>query len=118
MPPPAGPPATPEMPPPTTPPVGQPVVPAAVTPGQGGLAIAAFVCGIIGLLTSWCCIGIPVAIAAVICGVLGKKEAEKRGAPNWMWITGLVLGVVALVFFVIALIIGVASTDFNSVNTN
>lgn len=110
------------MQPPTTAPVAQPVAPAAGTvpiqPGQGGLAIAAFVCGIIGLLTSWCCIGIPLAIAAVVCGILGKKEAEKRGASNWMWMTGLILGAVALVIFVIMLIIGVASTDFNTINTN
>jgi hypothetical protein len=110
------------MQPPTTAPVAQPAAPAAGTvpaqPGQGALAIAAFVCGIVGLLTSWCCIGIPLAIAAVVCGILGKKEAEKRGASNWMWMTGLILGAVALVIFVFMLIIGAASTDFNSVNTN
>ena len=115
MPPPTGPPATPAVQPPTTSSV---TATAVVTPGQGGLAIAAFVCGIIGLLTSWCCIGAPVAIAAVILGILGKKEAEKRGAPSWMWMTGLILGAVALVIFVIMLVIGVANTDFNSVNTN
>lgn len=118
------PPATPPpaQPPAMPPPVAQPAAPVAGTvpikPGQGGLAIASFVCGIIGLLTSWCCIGVPLAIAAVVCGILGKKEAEKRGASNWMWMTGLILGAVALVIFVFMLIIGAASTDFNSVNTN
>jgi len=110
------------MQPPTTPPVGQSDAPvagtAAVTPGQGGLAIASFVCGIIGLLTSWCCIGVPLAIAAVVCGILGKGEAEKRGAPNWMWMTGLILGAVALVIFVIMLIIGAANTSYENVNFN
>ena len=104
------------------PPVAQPAAPVAGTvpikPGQGGLAIASFVCGIIGLLTSWCCIGVPLAIAAVVCGILGKGEAEKRGAPNWMWMTGLILGAVALVIFVIMLIIGAANTSYENVNFN
>ena len=108
------------MPPPTTPPVAQPAAPVAggVSPGQGGLAIASFVCGIVGILTSWCCIGIPLAIAAVVCGILGKGEAEKRGAPNWMWMTGLILGALAIVIFVIMLIIGVANTNFDTNNFN
>ena len=112
------------MQPPTTAPVAQPVAPAAGTvpiqPGQGGLAIAAFVCGLIGLLTSWCCIGIPLAIAAVVCGILGKKEAEKRGASNWMWTTGLILGIISLVIFAIVLIASGLNTSFSTddFNTN
>ena len=58
------------------------------------------------------------AIAAVVCGILGKGEAEKRGAPNWMWMTGLILGAVALVIFVIMLIIGAATTSYENVNFN
>ena len=119
--PPAQPPAPPAMPPPTTPPVAQPAAPVAggVSPGQGGLAIASFVCGIVGVLTSVCCIGLVFAIAAVVCGILGKKEAETRGVSSWMWITGLVLGAVTVALFLIwVVIIGVGSftpsTDFNS----
>ncbi len=74
------------------------------------------ICGIGGILTSWCCIGVPLAIAAVVCGALGKTEAERRGAPNWMWMTGLILGAVAIVIFVLAMIIGVATTDFSRLN--
>jgi hypothetical protein len=121
-PPPAQPPATPAMQPPTTPPVTQPAAPVAgapaIQPGQGGLAIAAFVCGLGGIFTSWCCIGVPLAIAAVVCGILGKKDAEKRGASNWMWMTGLILGAVALVIFVIMLIIGAANTSYENINFN
>ena len=106
------------MQPPTTPPVAQPGAPVAgapaIKPGQGGLAIAAFVCGLGGIFTSWCCIGLPLAIAAVVCGILGKKDAEKRGASNWMWITGLVLGIVALVIFVIVVIVSGLNTDFDT----
>ena len=96
------------MQPPTTPPVTQPAAPVAgapaIQPGQGGLAIAAFVCGLGGIFTSWCCIGLPLAIAAVVCGILGKKDAEKRGASNWMWTTGLILGIISLVIFAIVVI--------------
>lgn len=110
------------MPPPTTPPVAQPAAPVAgapaIKPGQGGLAIAAFVCGLGGIFTSWCCIGVPLAIAAVVCGILGKGDAEKRGASNWMWMTGLILGAVALVIFVIMLIIGAANTSYENINFN
>jgi len=110
------------MQPPTTPPVGQPAAPVAgmapIKPGQGGLAIAAFVCGLGGILTSWCCIGLPLAIAAVVCGILGKKDAEKRGASNWMWMTGLILGVVSLVIFVIVVIASGLNTNFNTDNFN
>ena len=110
------------MQPPTTPPVTQPAAPVAgapaIQPGQGGLAIAAFVCGLGGIFTSWCCIGLPLAIAAVVCGILGKKDAEKRGASNWMWMTGLILGAVALVIFVIMLIIGAANTSYENINFN
>ncbi len=110
------------MQPPTTPPVAQPAAPVAgapaLKPGQGGLAIAAFVCGLGGIFTSWCCIGLPLAIAAVVCGILGKKDAEKRGASNWMWITGLTLGIVSLVIFVIVVIVSGLNTDFNTTEFN
>ena len=97
-----------------TPPAAAPAAAAgAATPGQPGLAIAAFVCGLISILTSWCCIGVPVGVAAVVCGILAKGEVERRGAPSWMWITGLVLGAVSLAVFAILLIIGAANTEWN-----
>ena len=110
------------MQPPTPPPVTQPAAPVAgvapIKPGQGGLAIAAFVCGLGGILTSWCCIGLPLAIAAVVCGILGKKDAEKRGASNWMWTTGLILGIISLVIFAIVVIVSGLNTDFDSTEFN
>lgn len=130
-PPPAQPPAAPpgqgQAPPPPPPPAppapaaAAPTPPAAAagaaagaaTPGQPGLAIAAFVCGLISILTSWCCIGVPVGVAAVVCGILAKGEVERRGAPSWMWITGLVLGAVSLAIFAILLIVGAANTEWN-----
>lgn len=97
----------------TPPPAAPAAAAAAANPGQPGLAIAAFVCGLISILTSWCCIGVPVGVAAVVCGILAKGEVERRGAPSWMWITGLVLGAVSLAVFAILLIVGAANTEWN-----
>lgn len=107
--------AAPPPPPPApaaAPAAGQPAAaPAAgpVTPGQPGLAIASFVCGIIGILLVWCCgFGGLLSIAAIITGALAKGEVEKRGAPGWMWITGVVLGAVGLVILLVwAIVVGI-----------
>ena len=116
--PPAGTPAAPPPPPAAAAPAG--AAPAAAAPGvapakpgQPGLALAACVCGLISILTSWCCIGVPVGVAAVVCGILARGEVERRGAPSWMWITGLVLGAVSLAVFALLLIIGAANTEWN-----
>lgn len=111
--PPPPPPAPPAAAAPTPPAAAPAAAAGAATPGQPGLAIAAFVCGLISILTSWCCIGVPVGVAAVVCGILAKGEVERRGAPSWMWITGLVLGAVSLAVFAILLIVGAANTEWN-----
>jgi hypothetical protein len=112
-PPPPPPPAPPAASTPTPPSAAPAAAAAAASPGQPGLAIAAFVCGLISILTSWCCIGVPVGVAAVVCGILAKGEVERRGAPSWMWITGLVLGALSLAVFAILLIVGAANTEWN-----
>lgn len=119
---PAQPPAAPQpggaAPPPPPPPpaapaaAGNPAAPipgVASGPGQPGLAIASFVCGIIGILLVWCCgFGGLLSIAAIITGVIAKGEVEKRGAPSWMWITGVALGAVGLVILLIwAIVVGI-----------
>lgn len=111
--PPPPPPAPPAAAAPTPPAAAPAAAAGAATPGQPGLVIAAFVCGLISILTSWCCIGVPVGVAAVVCGILAKGEVERRGAPSWMWITGLVLGAVSLAVFAILLIVGAANTEWN-----
>lgn len=106
--------ATPPPPPPPAAPAaaGSPAAPipgVASGPGQPGLAIASFVCGIIGILLVWCCgFGGLLSIAAIITGVIAKGEVEKRGAPSWMWITGVALGAVGLVILLIwAIVVGI-----------
>jgi hypothetical protein len=68
--------------------------------GTSGLAIAALVLGIVGLLM------VPLSIPAIICGALGvgrTGEGKKQG--HGMAVAGLVLGCIDLVFLFIALII-------------
>lgn len=107
-PPPAPPPAPPAATP--APPPAAPVAAAgAPTPGQPGLAIASFVCSIVGILLVWCCgFGGLLSIAAIVTGLLAKGEVEKRGAPSWMWITGVALGALGLVILLIwAIAVGI-----------
>ena len=56
-----------------------------------GVAIAAFVCGLVSFL---CCNPFYlVSLAAVILGIIGLCTAAE---PKWMTITGLILGAVAI----------------------
>jgi Domain of unknown function (DUF4190) len=65
---------------------------------SNGLATAALVCGIVGLVLFWTVwIGIVLGILAVVFGALGRSRAA-QGAPNKGQATaGLWLGVAALV---------------------
>jgi len=83
-------------------------------PGQPGLAIAALATGIGGLLTSWCCIGLPLAIAAIVTGILGRKQAAERGVSPTMATVGLVLGVLTLLLAILFTILIGFSTDFDT----
>lgn len=72
-------------------------------------------CGILGVLTFWCCLGIPFGIAAAVTGFLGRKRAEESGQSTGMATIGLVLGIIALALSLILTVIGIASGgyDFN-----
>ena len=108
-PPPPAPPAQPPAAAAPTPPAAPAAAAGAPTPGQPGLAIASFVCSIVGILLVWCCgFGGLLSIAAIVTGLLAKGEVEKRGAPSWMWITGVALGALGLVILLIwAIAVGI-----------
>ena len=67
-----------------------------VQPAHGS-ALAALICGIVGLL----CCGIPLGITAIILSTLAKKQGNTEGIAT----AGLVLGILALVGAVISIII-------------
>lgn len=74
---------------------------AAPAPAGNGLAIAALICGIAGII---CCPGGLVSIVAIVLGAMGKKKCAKTGMAQW----GLILGIVGVVLSVIAgIVLGV-----------
>lgn len=76
--------------------------PAAGSGQRNGLGIAALVLGILGLVTSWLVIGALFGLLAIIFGFVGLGRVRRREANNrGMSITGIVLGVLSVVFAVL-----------------
>lgn len=69
------------------------------TQPTNGLAIAALICGIAGLILSFT----PAAIAAVIMGAIAKGKTYGREMALW----GLWLGIIHLIFLVIGIIVAI-----------
>jgi len=73
------------------------------------LSILSLVAGIIGVISSFFYIGALFGIAAIVLGFIGKgKEPRAKG----FWLTGIILGFVAVVIeiiFIVVLVIIVAS---------
>ena len=86
-----------------------------VTQPANGLAVAALVVGIVGLVLFWTVWGgIILGILGLIFGAVGLSKAN-RGAPNkGMAVAGLALGGVALlgsILFAVALVTAVTSSE-------
>jgi hypothetical protein len=77
-------------------------------PGNG-LAIASLVCGIIGLLIFW----IVLSPLAIIFGGIGLAKANRGAKYRGQAIAGLVLGIVAILGYII--LIAVVVNDHNFV---
>ena len=72
--------------------------------GQPSPAVASLVCGIAGLVTFLCFLGLPLAVAAVIVGLVARGQARSRGVGAGMANAGIALGLVTLVgAFIVAL---------------
>ena len=77
---------------------------------SNGLAIGALVVGILAIPGACCCYSsIPLGIAAIIMGVIAMNKA--KGSPEThggrgMASGGLVCGIVALAFTILAVILG------------
>jgi hypothetical protein len=102
-------------PPPPPPQYGAPV-PGAVPGGTNKKAIWSLVLGILGLL----CCGFIAGVPAIILANMAKKEIPARGeGGNGLATAGLVLGIIAVVWSVINLILalsgnGIYDFEFNS----
>lgn len=78
-----------------------------------GLAISAFILGILSLLTSWLGITIILALAGLILGILGILKSSSKGLS----IAGTVLSAIATVISVLVLIM-MSSTPVIQENTD
>jgi hypothetical protein len=82
-----------------------------VTAQRSGLAVAGFVCGLVGLVFCWVPVfGLALAILGVVFGVLGRRHG--------LGIAGLVLGIIgAIVGVIITIAVFSAASDSSSVPT-
>jgi hypothetical protein len=92
---------------PVVPPAAPAPAPVAAGPKQT-LSIVGFVIGLVAFISGWAPIwGLLVGVAAIIVSVLAHKR--EPAAPKWMWIIGLVggiLGAVTSVIFTLIWIFG------------
>ena len=95
-------------------PTPPPAAPVAAGPKQT-LSLVGFILGLASFVFSWTgIIGIGAGIAAIILSQKGKKT--EPGAPSWMQLIGLIAGIVGIVigvlvgiFWIIGIIITIAS---------
>lgn len=78
------------------------------TPPTQGKAIAALVCGILGIIGGWFPIvqyfTFILAIVGIVLGVKARKESAAYGAPTGMATAGLVLGIIGTVLGAIGIV--------------
>ncbi|MFI6387067.1 DUF4190 domain-containing protein [Nonomuraea sp. NPDC050547] len=72
------------------------------TPGQSppttsGTAVGSLVCGIVGLVVSWCLFGIPSIVAIVMGHVAARQTKRGLRGGHGMAVAGLILGYVVVV---------------------
>lgn len=77
-----------------------------------GIALAAMILGIVGVVTGFFVFGALLGIAAIILGALSLKKVKEAGAGKGFAITGIVTGAVAVLFslFMLFVYISVAQT--------
>ncbi len=80
--------------------------------GTPGMAIAAMVLGILGILLAWTLWGVVLPILAVIFGILGRRQAQERGGQgSGMAMAGLIMGIIGIVEFLAVLVVVVLLAD-------
>lgn len=79
------------------------------TPAAGakkGLSLTSFILGIVSavlFITSW--FAVIVGIVALILGLVARTR--EPGAPRWMWLLGIILGIVGIIVGGIVLILSI-----------
>lgn len=81
---------------------------------SNGMAVAALVCGILGIIGSFlpivCYFTTILAILGIIFGVKGKKFAAANNTSSGLATAGLVLGIIGAAFAAVGLICGICTT--------
>jgi hypothetical protein len=79
-------------------------------PLRNGLGVAALICGILAVLTSWTVVGgIALGLAAIVLGAFGRGRARRGEADNGgTALAGIVLGVLGIVLSGAVIAAGVA----------
>ena len=72
-----------------------------------GLAIAALVLGICGIVFSFCCVGAPFGIAAIVFGIVALA---KKAFPNGMSVAGIIMGGVSILLSIVMILYALAYT--------
>jgi len=72
--------------------------------GKNGLAVAAMVLGVIGLISSIVFVGGLFGVIGLILGIVALKKAKRTGVGRGMSITGVVTSFIAIVASVLVVI--------------
>ena len=90
-------------------------------PATDNMAIAALVCGILGITTFWLClIGAVPSILGIVFGVIGKSRVDKSGGRlqgRGMALAGIIcgsIGVVLAIGLIVLFIVSDSSTSYNN----
>ncbi|THG29752.1 DUF4190 domain-containing protein [Naasia lichenicola] len=70
------------------------------------LSIISLIAGIVGVVSSFFYIGFLFGVAAVVLGFLGRK---REPAAKGFWLTGIILGFVAIALTIVAIIVVIAA---------
>ncbi len=79
--------------------------------GRNGIAVAALVCGIIGMLIAWIPFitfgGLVLAILGLVFGIIGLRRSNTVGKGRGQAITGIVTGSIGLALAVLGIVLTV-----------
>ena len=79
------------------------------THGENKFPTISLICGIIGILTFWLIIGVPIAIVGIVFGII---SLVRKYPKRWMAALGLSLSSVSILIFTVIVAIVVAFGDF------
>lgn len=84
--------------------------------GTSGLAIASFVCGMVGMFGCCCCPFLLASVGAIVCGhiALPQIAANPMRGGRGLAITGLILGYIVIALFALQMVIGLLSPEFKT----